>query len=176
MSEMIRQNKLNRVVFAVGILKKRLVNHRILALVGILLSLSLLVVHSGHTAAADMRFEISYPASLDQGPITGRAFVMISKTNRIEPRLQAGSYNASVPFYGLDVQSLKPDSSAVIDASTLGYPVESLRQLPAGEYYVQALLNVYTQVHRKDGHVIWVHRDQWEGQQWNRSPGNLISE
>jgi hypothetical protein len=41
---------------------------------------------------------------------------------------------------------------------------------------VQALLNVYTQVHRKDGHVIWVHMDQWEGQQWNRSPGNLVSE
>jgi hypothetical protein len=176
MSEMIRQNKLNRVVFAVGILKKRRVNHKILALVGVLLSLSLLVVHSGHTAAADMRFEISYPASLEQEPITGRAFVMISKTNRIEPRLQAGSYNASVPFYGLDVQALKPDAGAIIDASTLGYPVESLRQLPAGEYYVQALLNVYTQVYRKDGHVIWVHWDQWEGQQWNRSPGNLISE
>jgi hypothetical protein len=24
--------------------------------------------------------------------------------------------------------------------------------------------------------MIWVHLDQWEGQHWNRSPGNLISE
>jgi hypothetical protein len=101
---------------------------------------------------------------------------MISKNNRAEPRLQAGSYGGSIPFYGLDVNALKPGENAIIDASTLGFPVESLSQLPAGEYYAQALLNVYTQVHRKDGHVIWVHMDQWEGQRWNRSPGNLISE
>jgi len=176
MKEMIRQNKLTRVAFGAGTLKRGRVSRRILVLVGLLLSLSLLAARSGQTVAADVRFEVSYPASRDQGPITGRVFVMISKTNRVEPRLQAGSYNASVPFYGLDVEALKPDAGVVIDASTLGYPVESLGQLPAGEYYVQALLNVYTQVHRKDGHVIWVHWDQWEGQQWNRSPGNLVSE
>ena len=158
------------------IMIKTRMKSRILLLAGIVLYLSLAAVHSGHTAVADARFEISYPASLDNGPITGRVFVMISKTDRVEPRLQAGSYNASVPFYGLDVNALKPGDNAVVDASVLGYPVESLSQLPAGEYYVQALLNVYTQVHRKDGHVIWVHMDQWEGQQWNRSPGNLVSE
>ncbi len=148
----------------------------ILFTASIALCFVLLALHSAHTAAADARFEISYPAALDNGPITGRVFVMISKTNRVEPRLQAGSYNASVPFYGLDVNALKPGEGAVIDAGVLGYPLESLSQLPAGEYFVQALLNVYTQVRRKDGHVIWVHMDQWEGQQWNRSPGNLVSE
>ncbi len=149
---------------------------RLLFAAVVILFLSLSAVPAGHTAPADTKFEISYSASLDNGPITGRVFVMISKTDRVEPRLQAGSYNASVPFYGLDVNALKPGDNAVVDASVLGYPVESLSQLPAGEYYVQALLNVYTQVHRKDGHVIWVHMDQWEGQQWNRSPGNLVSE
>src|SRR5205085_2243761 len=104
------------------------------------LCLSLLAIVAGHSAAAETRFEISYPTSLDNGPITGRVFVMISKTNRVEPRLQAGSYQASVPFYGLDVNALKPDAGAVVDSSTLGYQVESLSQLPAGEYYVQALL------------------------------------
>jgi len=103
---------------------------------------------------------------------------MISKSDRTEPRLQAGQYssNSSAPFFGLDVNGLKPETTAGIDASVLGYPVESLSKLPAGEYFVQALLNVYTQVKRKDGHTIWVHMDQWEGQQWNRSPGNLVSE
>ncbi|MBK9314919.1 MAG: hypothetical protein IPM55_11840 [Acidobacteria bacterium] len=57
-----------------------------------------------------------------------------------------------------------------------GISIESLNQLPAGEYYVPALLNVYTQVRRKDGHCDLVHKSQWEGQQWNRSPGNLVSE
>jgi hypothetical protein len=127
-------------------------------------------------AAATTRFEISYPATLVQGPVTGRVFVMISKNNQREPRLAAGSYNGSIPFYGLDVSALKPGQGATIDASTLGYPVESLSKLPAGDYYVQALLDVYTEFHRKDGHVIWAHMDQWEGQKWNASPGNLVSD
>lgn len=158
------------------ILKRAPMKRRILILAGVIICLLQLAQFSGQTTAVGARFEISYPGSLDNGPITGRVFVMISKNNRIEPRLQAGSYNASVPFYGLDVDALRPGENVVIDAATLGYPIESLNQLPAGEYYVQALLNVYTQVRRKDGHVIWVHMDQWEGQQWNRSPGNLVSE
>ena len=76
---------------------------------------------------------------------------MISKTDRIGPRLQAGSYGGSVPFFGRDVDALKPGNTAVIDTSDLGFPVENLSRLPAGEYIVQALLNVYTQVRRKDG-------------------------
>jgi hypothetical protein len=65
---------------------------------------------------------------------------------------------------------------AVIDATTRGWPVESLANIPAGDYTVQAVLNVYTTFHRADGHTITAHMDQWEGQKWNRSPGNLYSE
>jgi hypothetical protein len=65
---------------------------------------------------------------------------------------------------------------AVIDAGTRGWPVESITQIPAGDYTVQAVLNVYTTFHRADGHAIQAHMDQWEGQKWNRSPGNLYSE
>jgi hypothetical protein len=35
---------------------------------------------------------------------------------------------------------------------------------------------VYTEFHRADGHTLWLHDDQWEGQQFNRSPGNLVSD
>ncbi len=125
---------------------------------------------------ATARFEISYPATLDSGPVTGRVFVIVSRSSQREPRFQAGSYGGSVPFFGADVSALKPEEDAVIGTSTLGYPLKSISELPAGDYFVQALLNVYTQVRRKDGHTIWVHLDQWEGQQWNRSPGNLVSE
>ena len=126
-------------------------------------------------SAADVRFEISYPPALDQGPITGRLFLTISRNNRSEPRLQAGSYNNSVPLFGLEVNAWKPGEVAVIDSTVPGFPVDNLSRLPAGDYFVQAVLNVYTQVHRKDGASFWVHLDQWEGQQFNRSPGNLIS-
>lgn len=153
---------------------KLLVSPRFFARWASLIFLLLLTELLGFAQAT--RVEIRYPATLDGGPITGRVFLIVSRSRQIEPRLQAGSYQASVPFYGLDVEALRPGQPAVIDASTPGYQVESLRNLPAGDYFVQALLNVYTRVKRKDGHEIWVHLDQWEGQQWNRSPGNLVSE
>jgi hypothetical protein len=40
---------------------------------------------------------------------------------------------------------------------------------------VQATLNVYTTVTRADGHTIKVHLDRGEGQDYRRSPGNLVT-
>ena len=34
-------------------------------------------------------------------------------------------------------------------------------------------MNVYSEFKRADGHVLWMHDDQWEGQNWSRSPGNI---
>jgi len=65
---------------------------------------------------------------------------------------------------------------AIVDAMTRGWPIESISQIPAGDYTVQAVLNVYTTFHRADGHTIKAHMDQWEGQHWSRSPGNLYSD
>lgn len=121
------------------------------------------------------RFEISFPSSLHSQPITGRVFVIISRKSDPEPLIQMGSWEDPPPIFGVDVNQLKPGNSAIIDGTTPGYPVKALRDLPAGDYFVQALVNVYTEFHRSDGHVIWAHMDHWEGQQLNRSPGNLYS-
>ncbi|MBS3819435.1 hypothetical protein KGY73_08030 [bacterium] len=126
--------------------------------------------------SSQLQFEISFPQSVHQEDITGRVFVCISKTNEEDPRLQAGSWRSSVPFYGKDVKDLQPGKKAVIDENTLGYPPESLKEIPEGDYYVQGLLHIYTQFNRADGHTIWAPKDHWEGQQFNRSPGNLYSE
>ena len=45
---------------------------------------------------------------------------------------------------------------------------------PAGEYWVQPFVNVYTRFPRADGHTVWMHMDQWEGQNWKRSPGQSL--
>lgn len=127
-------------------------------------------------SAAAQRVAITLDPSVAPGALTGRLFVFLSKTNDREPRQQGGSYGGSVPFFGADVDAWKPGTATTIDAKTLGYPYESLAQVPAGDYYVQALLNVYTKFNRADGHAIWVHNDQWEGQHFNSSPGNLVSE
>jgi hypothetical protein len=150
---------------------------RIIALALVCLGLGVAILPRARTQVApDLRFELSFPAAAHAEPITGRVFVMIARDNFREPRLQVGSWGGQIPFFGSDIERLKPGDTASIDAGTLGYPAASLKEVPAGDYYVQALLNVYTEFQRSDGHVIWAHMDQWEGQQFNRSPGNLYSE
>jgi hypothetical protein len=124
---------------------------------------------------APLRFEVSIAAGSAQGAVTGRIFVVVAKTREPEPREQVGDWQSHVQFLGTDVNGLAPGAAAVIDADTLGFPFKSLRELEPGDYFVQALLNVYTEFHRSDGHTIWAHMDQWEGQQFNASPGNLYS-
>jgi hypothetical protein len=121
-----------------------------------------------------LRFEITYPASAYKGPLTGRVYVMISRTNSPEPRSQVG--RLGTPFFGHDVERLAPGAAAIIDANDLGHPVWDMRDIPAGDYYVQGFINVYSEFKRADGHVLWLHDDQWEGQNWLRSPGNMYSD
>jgi hypothetical protein len=126
--------------------------------------------------ASRLRFEVSFPASLSDKPIDGRIMLGIAKEEKPEPRNQLREEEAkSAQFFGLDVDALAPGASAIIDATTLGYPAISLDQLPAGDYYVQAVLNVYATYHRSDGHTVKLPPDMGEGQQWFEKPGNLMS-
>lgn len=117
------------------------------------------------------KFAISFPATAHTGPITGRVYVAISKTNDRAPIQQTDT--TGVPLFGANIDALAPGAAATIDASTLGYPVKSLKDLPAGDYWAQAFVNVYTKFARADGHTVWLHQDQWEGQNWKISPGNI---
>ena len=45
--------------------------------------------------------------------------------------------------------------------------------MPAGDYTVQAVLNVYETFHRSDGKTVKLPPDMGEGQHWNIAPGNL---
>ena len=125
-------------------------------------------------SAGGPEFAVSFPEAANSGPITGRVYVIVSESDQREPRLQVGT--GGVPFFGLDVDQLSPEETAIINGDVFGYPVASLRDLPPGDYFVQAFVNVYTEFKRSDGHTLWMHQDQWEGQRWNRSPGNLYSD
>lgn len=128
------------------------------------------------SGARGFHFEIVVPASVESKPLDGRVLLIVAKTNETVPMNQVGRGLTSQPLFGIDVEGLKPGQPAVIDGATRGWPLESISQIPPGEYWVQAVLNVYTTFHRADGHTIKAHMDQWEGQRWNRSPGNLYSE
>jgi hypothetical protein len=137
--------------------------------------LALCLVFSAPAVASSTTFRITLPAQQAE-PLTGRLFVMIARANDPEPRLQVGSWRSRTEMIAIDVQGLQPGQSATLDSLTLGYPLKSVRELPPGDYHVQALLNIYTRFQRSDGHTIWAHMDQWEGQQFNKSPGNLYSD
>ena len=130
----------------------------------------------GQPAARGLRFEIVVPEGVQSQPLDGRVLLIVAKTNDSPPMNQVGRGLASQPLFGIDVEGLAPGQPAVIDGTTRGWPLESVGQIPPGDYWVQAVMNVYTTFHRADGHTIKAHMDQWEGQHWNRSPGNLYSE
>ena len=135
-------------------------------------------VHEDRTPAR-LRIEVGYAPGLHDGPLAGRLFLGLSPSVDPEPRIAA--YNSArqrdgrVPFFAADVAGVGPGETMVIDAAADGYPYARLGELPTGDYWVQALLHVYTEFRRQDGHVVWAPQDQWEGQRWAFSPGNLVS-
>src|SRR6266508_6100214 len=126
---------------------------------------------------APLRFAISFPAARSAQPIDGRVLLFISDDGRTEPKSQSDQYraNSTRPIFGMDVDGLKPGQDVIIDEKVWGWPAKSLKDIPAGDYYVQALLNRYETFHRGDGHTIKMPMDQGEGQHWDRKPGNFYS-
>jgi hypothetical protein len=106
------------------------------------LLISALIVLGLAPAADGPRFTVSFPSSAHADAITGRAYVAISRTNDRTPIDEADTNG--VPLFAVNVDGLAPGAAAVIDAAAAGYPVKSLRDLPAGDYFAQAFVNVYT--------------------------------
>jgi hypothetical protein len=127
------------------------------------------------TAQATPRFDVSFSASARSAPVDGRVILIVSKNLEDEPRFQVDWGVDTQQIFGIDVDGWRPGDAAHIDSAAAGHPLRSLRDLPPGTYNVQAVLNVYETFHRGDGHVVKLHMEHGEGQQWNRSPGNLIS-
>lgn len=122
----------------------------------------------------DLKFEISFSDNVHPEAITGRAYLIISDNLNREPRLQRFPINSIMR--GKNVYALHSGKTVTIDDKVFGFPINRLQDLPPGEYNVQGFINIYTEFKRSDGHTVWLHNDQWEGQHWNRSPGNLYSE
>ena len=135
-----------------------------------------LAVISAAAPVEPLRFAVTVAASVRSEPVTGRVFVAVSRESSPtrSPIDQAGPTGA--PLFGVNVESVKPGETVFIDASTFGHPLQSLKDLPPGEYWVQPFVNVYTKFQRADGKTVWLHMDQWEGQNWKRSPGNLYGD
>jgi hypothetical protein len=116
------------------------------------------------------RIEVTIPASAK--PLTGHLILVFAKSEKAEPRMQLSEDYDSAQGFGVDVSELAPGTPIVVDAKTFGYPRHSLTDLNPGDYYVQAVFNVYEQFHLADGRNLWLPPDKGEGQHWNQKPGN----
>lgn len=120
-------------------------------------------------------FHVMYPDSISNQTLDGRLLVLLSKDSTSEPRFQINDGPGTQLVWGLDVEGMTPNETSKFDARAFGYPIQRLSDIPSGEYWVQAVLHVYETFKRADGHVVKLPMDRGEGQQWNRSPGNLYS-
>ena len=119
------------------------------------------------------RIEVTVPAT---APLNGHLILVIARTDKPEPRMQMSENYESAQAFGVDVENLAPGKPIVVDAKTFGYPRRSLDDLDPGDYFVQAVFNVYEQFHLASGKTVWLPPDKGEGQKWNRKPGNPYNE
>lgn len=124
-------------------------------------------------AVVTPRFEISFTRAAHAGPITGRLVLILSKTNQNEPRLLISPRGPAI--FGLDVDQLSPDKPITLGNDAVGFPT-SLADIAPGEYFAQAVINVYEQVHRSDGKTIWAHMNDGAVEFFSIAPGNVYSD
>ena len=125
--------------------------------------------------AEGQKIEVSFTTDIESSAVDGRLLVMFSKNSKQEPRFQIGEGLETQQIFGIDIENMMPGETMTIDGSVLGYPVESLDQIPTGDYWIQALIHKYETFHRADGFTVKLPMDRGEGQQWNRAPGNIYS-
>ena len=121
------------------------------------------------------RVDVVLPQEPTAGPLDGRLLLLISNDSTAEPRFQISDAPTTQQVFGRDVEGWRPGTTMRVDAGAFGYPIRSLRSLPRGRYWVQAVLNRYETFRLADGRVLKLPPDRGEGQQWNRKPGNLYS-
>src|SRR5271165_1655629 len=105
-------------------------------------------------SSASPTFSVSFSKELSAKAIDGRMLLMLSTDPSEEPRMQINDTPRTQMVFGVNVDGRKPGQEVTFDDKAWGYPVRSLRDVPPGEYYVQALLYPYETFHRFDGKTV----------------------
>ncbi|MEP6613853.1 MAG: hypothetical protein ABJA76_18250 [Mucilaginibacter sp.] len=126
-------------------------------------------------SASAQTFRVSIDKSLNESVQDGRLLLLLSKTNKAEPRFQISDGAGTQLVFGVDVEGWKPGTTQLIAVQAIGYPIERLKDVPPGDYYVQVLLHKYETFHLKTGQTVKLPMDRGEGQHWNIAPGNIYS-
>jgi len=118
---------------------------------------------------------VSFAEDLNLQSLDGRLLLMFAKNNDTEPRFQINPGIKSQLIFGMNIETMTSGQQVIFDESVFGFPLSSLADLKPGDYYVQALLHVYETFDLSSGQTVKLPMDNGEGQQWNKSPGNIYS-
>ncbi|MGH7719035.1 MAG: hypothetical protein ACREON_09365 [Gemmatimonadaceae bacterium] len=143
------------------------------AFLSVAVAASAALLPSAAVHAQSPRFDVSIAAAAHPGPVTGRLVLIVAKRGEPAPRLTISP--AGPAIFGVDLEQLRAGRSITVDERALGYPAR-LSALPPGDYYVQAVVNVYEQLRRADGHTIWVPWNDGTTEFFNTAAGNLYSD
>jgi hypothetical protein len=87
-------------------------------------------------SSAGPRIDITIARGARSESTTGMVYVAISRDNERTPVEQAGPTGS--PLFATFVDNLQPETTVTIAAAERGYPIASLKDIPAGEYWMQA--------------------------------------
>jgi hypothetical protein len=129
------------------------------------------------TASHNRGFQVVVTLASHPGtqPHDGRLLLIVSTDSSREPRLEVSDRDNTQQLFGIDVHGLSAIHPGVFDSGADGYPLTSLLHIPAGDYWVQAILHPYEVYHLSNGHTVELPPDHGEGQQWDRAPGSPMS-
>jgi hypothetical protein len=122
-----------------------------------------------------IRFAVSFTKEMAEQAQQGRLLLMLTNSDRSEPRMQINDGLSTQLVLGIDVDGMQPDQEITIDRNAFGFPLRSLSGVPKGDYYLRGLIHRYETFKLKTGHLVKLLPDQGEGQHWNTKTGHIYS-
>src|SRR5689334_14347102 len=91
--------------------------------------------------SSNLKFSISFTKELSDQAQDGRLLLLLSNNDKAEPRNQINDGLNTQLIFGVDVDGMKPGDKIIFDEGAFGFPIRSLEDIPAGDYFVRALIN-----------------------------------
>lgn len=124
---------------------------------------------------SNSNISVSIALELQEDVKDGRLLLIFSTNHDAEPRFGISDNVRTNQVFGMDFENYQSGESIDLDTESFGYPIESLSEIPEGEYTVQAFIQKHETFVRSDGHTVKLPMDQGEGRQWARAPKNIYS-
>ena len=103
---------------------------------------ALMVLAANSPAKSSWQFEITVNKGLTTAAKDGRLFLILAQKSNPEPRLTLNRTGLDAPeALARDVTAFASGTVVVLDQSDFAFPIKHLSELPAGDYFAQALFD-----------------------------------